>query len=128
MVSFDRMPYPFTIRPFEDASANHPPRVSRRRSAATMLPTSTAGAAQGQDPAARWALGCHTRPFGTFRASQAANPDYIPDAVKGAGYEFADMIAAGSLPAAIRRLRGVGRSAGGSNGRGAAATWKRSPS
>jgi len=77
-------------------------RTTRREflavaSAATMLPTSTAGAPQGQgSTAARWALGCHTRPFGTFRASQAANPDYILDAVKGAGYEFADMIAAGS--------------------------------
>ena len=63
-------------------------RTTRREflavaSAATMLPTSNAGA-QGS-AAARWALGCHTRPFGTFRASQAANPDYILDAVKGAG-------------------------------------------
>jgi sugar phosphate isomerase/epimerase len=41
-------------------------------------------------------IGCHTRPFTTFRASQADNPDYVLDAVKGAGFEYADMIAAGA--------------------------------
>jgi sugar phosphate isomerase/epimerase len=48
-----------------------------------------------RSPQARWPIGCHTRPFGSFRASQTANPDYILDAIKGAGYEFADMISAG---------------------------------
>src|SRR5512132_4335605 len=46
-----------------------------------------------------WPIGCHTRPFTGFRASQAANPDYILDAVKAAGFEFADMIAAGTAGA-----------------------------
>jgi sugar phosphate isomerase/epimerase len=41
-------------------------------------------------------IGCHTRPFTTFRASQADNPDYVLDAVKGAGFEYADMISAGA--------------------------------
>jgi sugar phosphate isomerase/epimerase len=41
-------------------------------------------------------IGCHTRPFTTFRASQADNPDYVLDAVKGAGFQYADMISAGA--------------------------------
>jgi sugar phosphate isomerase/epimerase len=41
-------------------------------------------------------IGCHTRPFTTFRASQADNPDYALDAIKSAGFEYADMIAAGA--------------------------------
>ena len=61
--------------------------------AAAMLPASARGAAPS--PAAQWPIGCHTRPFGSFRASQASNPDYILDAIKAAGYEFADMISAG---------------------------------
>ena len=61
--------------------------------AAAMLPVSVGGAETAPDP--RWAIGCHTRPFAGFRASQASNPDYILDAVKSAGYEFADMISAG---------------------------------
>ena len=36
------------------------------------------------------------RPFTTFRASQADNPDYVLDAVKGAGFEYSEMIAAGA--------------------------------
>jgi sugar phosphate isomerase/epimerase len=47
----------------------------------------------------RWPIGCHTRPFAGFRASQSANPDFILDAVKAAGYEFADMVAAGGAVA-----------------------------
>src|SRR5512132_1447866 len=43
-----------------------------------------------------WPIGCHTRPFTGFRASQAGNPDYVLDAVKAAGFEFADMISAGT--------------------------------
>jgi sugar phosphate isomerase/epimerase len=60
--------------------------------AAAMLSASLAGKAQA--PAARlsWPIGCHTRPFTSFRASQAGNPDYVLDAVKAAGFEFADMI------------------------------------
>jgi sugar phosphate isomerase/epimerase len=58
--------------------------------AAAMLPASARGAAPPQP--GRWPIGCHTRPFGTFRASQASNPDYILDAIKAAGFEFADMI------------------------------------
>ena len=44
-------------------------------------------------------IGCHTRPFAGFRASQTANPDYILDAVKAAGFEYADMISAGTAGA-----------------------------
>jgi sugar phosphate isomerase/epimerase len=60
-------------------------------SAAGMLPVAVRAA---QRPAtSTWAIGCHTRPFTTFRSSQAGHPDYVLDAIKGAGYEFADMIA-----------------------------------
>jgi sugar phosphate isomerase/epimerase len=80
--------------------------------AAAMLSASIAGEAQA--PAARrsWPIGCHTRPFTSFRASQPGNPDYVLDAVKAAGFEFADMIpgaggggrgAAPGAPAAGRR-------------------------
>jgi sugar phosphate isomerase/epimerase len=61
--------------------------------AAAMLPASARGGEV--PPAAPWPIGCHTRPFGSFRASQANNPDYILDAIKSAGYEFADMISGG---------------------------------
>jgi sugar phosphate isomerase/epimerase len=61
--------------------------------AAAVLPTTARGAQQAK--AARWPIGCHTRPFAGFRASQADNPDYILDAVKAAGFEYADMISAG---------------------------------
>jgi sugar phosphate isomerase/epimerase len=61
--------------------------------AAAMLPVSVRGAEAAPD--SRWAIGCHTRPFAGFRATQASNPDFILDAVKAAGYEFADMISAG---------------------------------
>ena len=61
--------------------------------AAAMLPVSVRGAETVAD--SRWAIGCHTRPFAGFRATQASNPDFILDAVKAAGYEFADMISAG---------------------------------
>jgi sugar phosphate isomerase/epimerase len=50
-----------------------------------------------------WPIGCHTRPFTSFRASQAANPDYLLDAIKAAGFEFADMVAAGAAAAAQSR-------------------------
>ena len=61
--------------------------------AAAMLPVAARGSAL--QSAARWPLGCHTRPFTSFLATQAANPDYVLDAVKSAGFEFADMISAG---------------------------------
>jgi sugar phosphate isomerase/epimerase len=61
--------------------------------AAAVLPVT---AREMQAPGAvRWPIGCHTRPFAGFRATQAGNPDYILDAVKAAGYEYADMISAG---------------------------------
>ena len=61
--------------------------------ASAMLPVSAPGAQRPNTT--RWAIGCHTRPFGSFRASQANNPDYVLDAIKAAGYEYADMISAG---------------------------------
>lgn len=48
--------------------------------------------------AAIWPIGCHTRPFAGFSASQAGNPDFILDAVKAAGYQYADMISAAPPP------------------------------
>lgn len=61
--------------------------------AAAVLPVSARGT---EAPlAVKWPIGCHTRPFSGFRAGQAGNPDYILDAVKAAGFEFADMISAG---------------------------------
>jgi sugar phosphate isomerase/epimerase len=74
-------------------------------SAAGMLPVA-ARAAQ-RPTTTSWAIGCHTRPFTTFRASQAGNPDYVLDAIKGAGYEFADMIAP------VNGGRGAGSTASG---------------
>lgn len=58
--------------------------------AAAILPASTRAAPPPQS--AQWPIGSHTRPFATFRVSQAGNPDYILDAVKAAGFEYADMI------------------------------------
>ncbi len=60
------------------------------------LPAGRAVRPRERAAAAPWPIGCHTRPFTGFRASQAANPDYVLDAVKAAGFEFADMIAAGT--------------------------------
>ena len=82
--------------------------------AAAMLPVAARGAAQ--QPAADWAIGCHTRPFTTFRASQTANPDYILDAVKSAGFEFADMISAAAGGSRGRGARGAGGPAAGAPG------------
>jgi sugar phosphate isomerase/epimerase len=61
-----------------------PPGVREAQRAATASAT------------AAWPIGCHTRPFAGFRASQTANPDFILDAVKAAGFGFADMISAGT--------------------------------
>jgi len=66
--------------------------------AAAWLPASASGAQAGAARSAGpgWAIGCHTRPFTGFRATQSSNPDYILDAIKAAGFEFADMISAGT--------------------------------
>ena len=69
-------------------SASWLPPVARDAQRAETRPATTA-----------WPIGCHTRPFAGFRASQAANPDYILDAVKAAGFEYADMISAGTAGA-----------------------------
>jgi sugar phosphate isomerase/epimerase len=74
-------------------------------------------------PANRWAIGCHTRPFTSFRASQAENPDYILDAVKAAGYGFADMISAGGGGGRNNPPSpGAGRGGAAQTGRGQAPT------
>ena len=67
--------------------------------AAAILPLSPGTSAAAQ--AKTWQIGCHTRPFGGFRATQAGNPDFILDSVKAAGYQYADMISA-APPAAGR--------------------------
>ena len=89
-------------------SAGSSPRRTRRE----FLATATASAsvlpllARAQaSKTASWPIGCHTRPFTTFRASQSANPDYVLDAIKSAGYLYADMIA----PAGAAATRGQGR-------------------
>ncbi len=90
--------------------------------ASAMLPVSAPGAERQNTT--RWAIGCHTRPFGSFRASQANNPDYVLDAIKAAGYKYADMISAGggggrnAAPAATPGAAG----APAPQGRGAPAT------
>jgi sugar phosphate isomerase/epimerase len=73
--------------------------VASAAGAAAMLPLAGQAAAQ-RAAAARWPIGCHTRPFAGFRASQTANPDYILDAVKAAGYQYSDMISAAPPPPA----------------------------
>jgi sugar phosphate isomerase/epimerase len=80
--------------------------------AAAVVPVGTeAGLLQGQPgphgSGGGWPIGCHTRPFGSFRASHSANPDYILDSVKAAGYQYADMISA-APPGAGRGGRGAG--------------------
>src|SRR3954452_5597669 len=66
----------------------------------SVLPVS----AREQAPkAAQWPIGCHTRPFTGFRAAQAANPDYVLDAVKAAGFQYADMISPAPPPPAAAR-------------------------
>src|SRR5262245_59036096 len=79
------MPSPSTRREFLATAST--------AAAAAALTNSSAGAAQ-RSGSTRLVIGCHTRPFTTFRATQTNNPDYILDAIKGAGYEFADMVAA----------------------------------
>jgi sugar phosphate isomerase/epimerase len=89
--------------------------------AAAMLPFPVhGGAAAAPAPqasgGARWPIGCHTRPFGSFRASQPNNPDYVLDAIKAAGYQYADMISA--APPGAGRGRGGGGAQAGRGGRG----------
>jgi sugar phosphate isomerase/epimerase len=77
-----------------------PSRSTRREFIATASTAAaaaalTTGTAEAQrSGSTRLVIGCHTRPFSSFRATQTSNPDYILDAIKSAGYEFADMVAA----------------------------------
>lgn len=85
--------------------------------AAAVLPLSPDGsavAARVQAARATWQIGCHSRPFGSFRATQTDSPDYNLDSVKAAGYQYADMISAAPPGAG----RGGGAAAAG-GGRGA---------
>lgn len=71
--------------------------VASAAGAATVLPLSPDGSAVAATllaGRATWQIGCHSRPFGSFRATQTDNPDYILDSVKAAGYQYADMISA----------------------------------
>lgn len=97
--------------------------VASAAGAAAMLPLSSDGSASAatatqasQRPRAAWAIGCHSRPFGSFRAAQTENPDYILDSVKAAGYQYADMISA--APPGAGRGGGAPVASGG-GGRGA---------
>jgi sugar phosphate isomerase/epimerase len=97
--------------------------------AAAMLPMSGHGAEPHGSPATRqvsgttrWVIGCHTRPFGSFRASQADNPDYILDSIKAAGYRVADFISAAPPAAGRGSAPGAGGKPAGRGGRGAAVT------
>ena len=75
--------------------------------AAAMLPFPAAARAAAQAPSTTWAIGCHSRPFGSFRASQVDNPDFILDSVRAAGYQYADMISAAPPGAGRGGGRGV---------------------
>ena len=90
--------------------------------AAAIFPLSAdaavANAAVPQPSRAMWPIGCHTRPFGSFRATQANNPDFILDSIKAAGYQYADMISA-APPGAGRGARGGGAPGAGGGGRSA---------
>ena len=95
--------------------------------AAAILPLSPgAGEAAQAAQAKTWQIGCHSRPFGSFRATQTGNPDYVLDSVKAAGFQYADMISA--APPAAGRAAGAAAAggnaapgAGGARGRGAVA-------
>jgi sugar phosphate isomerase/epimerase len=94
--------------------------------AAAWLPV-TANGAQRSGGATRSShpIGCHTRPFTGFRATQADNPDYVLDAIKAAGFEYADMIApvqAGGRGPARGEAAGGARGAAAAPGRGAPPT------
>jgi sugar phosphate isomerase/epimerase len=91
--------------------------------AAAWLPVSSPGAQRSAGSrSATSGIGCHTRPFTTFRAAQADNPDYILDAIKSAGFEYADMIAPampGGRSGARAGAAGDARVPAGAPGRGA---------
>jgi sugar phosphate isomerase/epimerase len=93
---------------------------------AAMLPlgggASAAGGAAPQTSRTTWAIGCHSRPFGSFRATQADNPDFILDSVKAAGYQYADMISAAPPGAGRDGARGGGATPAGGGGRGVTIT------
>jgi sugar phosphate isomerase/epimerase len=108
----------------------HPSRLVTRRQfvgvasmagAAAMLPSSTAASPGQAAGTTRWPIGCHTRPFAGFRASQADNPDFILDSIKAAGYQYADFISA-APPVAGRGGAAQAGSATARGGRGAAVT------
>jgi sugar phosphate isomerase/epimerase len=94
--------------------------------AAAWLPVSADGAQRsGTGNRSTSAIGCHTRPFTTFRAAQADNPDYVLDAIKAAGFAYADMIApapAGGRGTARGGPAGEARGASAAPGRGAPPT------
>ena len=72
--------------------------------AAAILPGAARGAELSPQPA-RWPIGSHTRPFTSFRASQAANPDYVLDAVKaGATGYLLKEISTDEVATAIRAV------------------------
>jgi sugar phosphate isomerase/epimerase len=103
--------------------------VASAAGAAAMLPLPAAASAAPQASSTTWPIGCHSRPVGSFRASQADNPDFILDSVKAAGYQYADMISAAPPGAGRGGARGVGAPAAGAGapaagggGRGVAVT------
>jgi hypothetical protein len=90
--------------------------------AGAMLPareSADAAASQVSSPVS-WPIGCHTRPFSSFRASQAGNPDYVLDSIKAAGYQYADMISAAPPGGGRSGARDGGPQAG--RGRGVTVT------
>lgn len=53
-----------------------------------------------------WPLGCHSRQFGSFRATHADNPDFILDSVGGRAAAITpEMLAAMKQKLAARGLR-----------------------
>jgi sugar phosphate isomerase/epimerase len=86
--------------------------------AAAWVPSTASARQRAGARSAGWPIGCHTRPFTTFRASQPDNPDYILDAIKAAGFHYADMISAAAAGGRAATPGG----APGSTGRGAAPT------
>src|SRR5215207_6426664 len=80
--------------------------------AAAVVPMS---AQNGQKASmARRTIGCHMRPFSSFRLGH----DDLLDAIKAAGYESADMLRA-AVPVAAATAAGGAPAASGQGGRGA---------
>lgn len=92
--------------------------ASAAAAAAVWVPSIASARQRSGATPARVRIGCHTRPFTTFRASQPDNPDYILDAIKAAGFKYADMISA--APAG-------GRAAAAAGGRGAVPAGRGAP-